>query len=74
MFDYQTEPILFPILLLHVPVRELHNSFVSDPNDCGLKNDREKDGNIIINDFTLRSLLAHQLKQMSARYKGMCAL
>ena len=53
-------------------IRELHNSLVSDPNDGGLKDTRDEDGKIIINDSTLSSLLPPQLKQMSARYKIMC--
>ena len=54
-------------------VRELHNILAkSDPNDGGLKYARYEDGNIIISDPTLRSLLPHQLKQISARYKIMC--
>ena len=53
-------------------VREIHNSLVSDPNDCGLKDDRDEYDKIIISDSTLRSLLPPQLKQMSARYKVMC--
>ena len=32
MLDYQTEPELVLKLLLHVSVRELHNSLVSGPN------------------------------------------
>ena len=40
-------------------VRELHNIHVSDPNDGGIKDDRDEYGNIIINDSTLRSLLPH---------------
>ena len=63
----QTEPQLVPKLLLQVSVRELHNSLVSDPNDGGLKDDRDEDGKIIISDSTLRSLLPPQLKKMSAR-------
>ena len=59
-------------MLLHVSVRELHNSLVSDPNDGGLKYARDKDGKIIISDSTLRSLLQPQLKQMSARYRIIC--
>ena len=70
--DYQTEPQIVPKFLLQVSVRELHNILVSDPNDGGLKNARDEDGNIIISDSTLRSLLPPQLKQMSARYKIMC--
>ena len=64
MFDDQTEPQLVPKLLLHVSIRELHNSLVIDTNDCGLKYARDKDDNIIISNSTLRSLLPHQLKQI----------
>ena len=57
MFDDQTEPQLVPKLLLQVSVRALHNSLVNDLNDCGLKDARDEDDNIIISDSTLRSLL-----------------
>ena len=60
----QTEPQLVPKLLLQVSVRELHNSLVSEPNYCGLKDARDEDGKIIISDLTLRSLLPPQLKQI----------
>ena len=50
----QTEPQLVPKLLLHVSVRELHNSLLSDPNDGGLKDARYEDGKIIISDSTVR--------------------
>ena len=53
-------------------VRELFNSLVIDPIDGGLKDARDEDGNIIISDSILRSLLPPQLKQMYARYKVMC--
>ena len=59
----QKESTLVPKLLLQVSVRELHNSLVSDPNDGGLKDARDEDGKIIINDSTLRSLLPPQLKK-----------
>ena len=72
MLDGQTEPQLFPKLLLQVSVRELHNSLVSDPNDGILKDARDEYGKIIISGSTLRSLLLPQLKQISARYKVMC--
>ena len=72
MFDDKTEPQLVPKLLLEVSVRELHNSLVSDTNDDGLKDSRDEYDNIIISDYTLRSLLPQQLKQISARYKVMC--
>ena len=67
MLDDQTEPQLVPKLLLHVSVRELHNSLVSDPNNGGLKEARDEDGKITISDSTLRSLLSPKLKQMYAR-------
>ena len=72
MFDDETEPQIVPKLLFQVSVRELHNRLVSDPNDGGLKDARDEDGNIIISNSTLRLLLPPQLKQMSTRYKVMC--
>ena len=72
MLNYQTEPQLVPKLLLQVYVREMNNKIVSDPIDVGLKYPRDKDGNIIISDSTLRSLLQPQLKKMPAHYKIIC--
>ena len=72
MFDDQTEPQLVPKLLLQVSVRELHNSFLSDPNDGGIKDARDEGDNIIISDSTLYSLFPPQLKQMYAQHKVMC--
>ena len=72
MFDDQTELQLVRKMLLQVSVRELHNSLVSDPNDDGIKDDRDEDDNITISDSTLRSLLPPQLKQISESYKVMC--
>ena len=46
MLDYQTEHQLVPKLLLQVSDRELYNSLVSDPNDGGIKDARDEDGNI----------------------------
>ena len=63
MFDDQTEPQLVPKLLLQVSVRELHTSLVSDPNDGGLKDARDENGNTIISDSALRSLLPPQSKK-----------
>ena len=54
-------------MFLQASVRELHNSLVSDPNDGGIKDARDEDGNIIISDSTLCSPLPPQLKQMYAR-------
>ena len=71
MLDDQSETQLFLKLLLQVSVRELHNSLVSDLNDGGIRDVRDKDDNIIISDSKLRSLLPPQLKTISARYKVM---
>ena len=48
MLDDQTEPQLVPKFLLQVSVREPHNSLLSDSNNSGLKDARDKDGKIII--------------------------
>ena len=53
-------------------LRELHNSFVIDPNDGGMKYARDEDGKMITSDSTFHSLLPPHLKQMSARCKIMC--
>ena len=63
IFDYQTEPKMFPKLLLQVSVKEHQNILVGDPNDGGLKEEGNEENNIIISDFTLRMLLLPQLKQ-----------
>ena len=55
-----------------VSVGELYNSLVSDTNYGGLKYSRYEENNIIISDSTLRSLLPHELKQISAHYMVMC--
>ena len=62
MLDDQTEPQIVPKFLLQVSIRELHNILVSDPNDGGMKDARNENGNIIISDSTLRLLLPPQLK------------
>ena len=67
MFYVQTEPQLVSELLFRVSVRELNNSLVIDPNDGGIKDTRDKDGNIIISDSNLRSLFPPQRKQMFSR-------
>ena len=72
MFDDQIEPQLVTKVLLQVSVRELHNILVSDPDDCGLKNARVEDDNIIISDSSFCSLLPPKLKQISALCKVMC--
>ena len=72
MFDDQTEPQLIPKFLPQVSLRELHNIPVSDPSDGGLKDDRDKDDNIIISDSIFCSLLPPQLKQIPEKYKVMC--
>ena len=64
MFDDQTEPQLVPIFLIHVSVREPLNILVTDPNNGGLKDTRDKYDNIIISDSTFCSLLPPQSKQI----------
>ena len=59
-FDGYTEPQLVPKFLLQVSVRELHNNLVSATKGGGLKEARDEDYNIIISDYTLRSLLPPQ--------------
>ena len=55
--DGHAEPQLLPKCLFQVYVRELHNNLVSDTIYGGLKEARNEDDNIIISDYTLRSLL-----------------
>ena len=72
MFNDQTEPQLVQKHLLLLPVREIHNILVSDPNYGALKDARDEDDNIIISYSTLLSLLPPQLKYTSAQYKVVC--
>ena len=58
--DVYTEPQLVPKHLFQVYVRELHNNLVSNVYNCGLKESRNEDDNIIISYSTLRSLLPPQ--------------
>ena len=71
--DGHTEPQLVPKLLLQVSVIELHKKLVSNADNVGLKEARDENDNIIISDFTLRSLLPTQLKIKSSKYKVMCS-
>ena len=70
--DGHNGPQIVQKLSLQVPVREIHNSLVSDPVDCGLKEARDAENNIIISDYTLCSLFSPQLKKILSRYKVMC--
>ena len=58
--DGYIEPQLVPKLVLKVYVREIHNNFVRDNKDGGLKEAIDEDDNILISDSTLRSLLPPQ--------------
>ena len=62
--DGHNEPQLSPKLLLQVYALEIQNSLVSDTEDCGLKEVREAENDIIISNSTLRSLLPPQLKNV----------
>ena len=62
--DGHTEVQVVPKLLLQGCVRELHNNLVSNADNGGLKEERDEDNNIIISDYTLRSLLPVWLKML----------
>ena len=66
-----TRPHFFSELLLQVSVQEVHNIFVSDPENCRIKYGRDAENNIIISDSILHSLLPPR-KKMSAQYEVMC--
>ena len=70
--DGHTTPPIVPKLLLQVYVQELNNILVSDPVDGAIKEVKEAEHNIIINDSTLCSLFPPRLKLYSSRYKFMC--
>ena len=60
MFADQTEHQLVTKLSFQVSLTELHNSLVSNTNDCGLKDVRDEGYNIIISNYTLSSLFLPQ--------------
>ena len=62
--DGHTRPQIVPKLLLNISVRELHNSLISEPENCGLKEAGDAHNSIIISDSTLHSLLIPQLKKI----------
>ena len=70
--DGPSEPQLISKLFLQVPVRELHNSMASPPEEGGIKEKRDAANNITIINYTLRSTLPTQIKKMSAQYKLIC--
>ena len=51
--DGHTEPQMVPKLSLRLSFRELHKNLISDTDNGGLKEARDKDNNIIISDSTL---------------------
>ena len=63
---------LVPKLLLQVSVQELHNSTVNPPEECVLKEVRDADNNIIVDDSTFHDILPPQLKKMTSIYKVIC--
>ena len=60
---------LLPKLLLQVSVQELHNSTVSPPEECVLKEVRDAYNNIIVDDSTFHDIIPPQLKKMTSIYK-----
>ena len=63
---------LIPKLLLHVSVQEIYNSMASPPEEGGMKEERDKDNNIIVSDSTLSNILPPQLKNTTSQCKVMC--
>ena len=61
----QAETQLFLNSLFKVLERELQNIMASIQEDCGLKEARYADNNIIISDSTLRNILLPQLNNMT---------
>ena len=61
--DGYTEHQLVPKLLLKVSVRELYNNIVGATKDGGLKEAKDEYDNILISDYTLRSLLPPKFKK-----------
>ena len=64
------KPQIVPKVLLHVSVRDPHNSVVSDSVDCGIKEERDPENNIIISDSTLHSLLPPQFVKNVTKIQG----
>ena len=71
--DVQVETQLVQKLLLHVLVREIHNSMVIPLEEGGLKEARNAYNNIIISDSALRNILPPQLNKMTDQYKAICS-
>ena len=66
------ETLSTPKLLLQIPIRELHNDMIKSPDDGGLPEAFDANGNVIISDTTLRKLMPPQIKKMSHRHMIMC--
>ena len=62
--DGYIEPQLVPKILFKVSVRELHNNLLSATKDGGLNESRDAESNIIVSDYTLRSLFPPQFKNV----------
>jgi hypothetical protein len=58
-------------ILLQIPIRELHNDMMSDDTLIGMEGVQDCEGNILISDTKLRSLLPPHVRMMSDRYKIM---
>ena len=63
--DGQTRPQTVTTLLLQVPIQKLHNILVIEPENGVIKYARDAENNIIISDYTLRSLFKPQQKKSS---------
>ena len=68
----QKDPVLMEKLLIQISIRELHNDLVKPMSEGGFAGARDKEGNIIIGDTTLKRLLPPQLRKMTKRNKILC--
>ena len=59
-------------LLLQVYIQEIHNSTVIPPEEFGLKEVRDADNNIIVDDSIFHDILPPQLKKLTSIYKVIC--
>ena len=72
--DGHTEPQLVRKLLFQVSVIEIHNNLVIDTIYGGLKEARDEDGNIIISDSKIRSLLPPHFKTKCRQDTRLCVV
>ena len=67
-----SKKLLPPKLLLQVSVHVIHNITVSPTEEYVLKEVRDANNNIIVDDSTFHDILPPQLKKMTSIYKVIC--